>query len=304
MLPWDLVAGGLKPYLRLGYVATTLAGAALAAEVAVLAVEGTAEERRATIADWLASLPDKNVDALLVLLLAVAGVFAAYLIGAAGRLVASAVFAAINLFWSYGRIRIRILRHKSWEDSAQPEPPERPPAWRRRLAPLRPLYWGARAFVAPIFPVRFESKHLWAHLDSQFGEEAVKGVLRRHPIRIQHGDPEEKLMTASGYCQLWLRRYTPDAAVPTEARRTLILLAAAAPALLLPATLQAVAADVGPGYHWLGWVWPVLFLAGVVAVANSLREANVVGLLTFHQFMLIQFVETGAPPRSGHVRDE
>lgn len=122
-------------------------------------------------------------------------------------------------------------------------------------------------------------------------------MLDRHPISLLFGESEDRVASAFPYCRLWLQRYASDVSVPTAARKTVVLLAAVVPAALLPATLHSIAADASSVRPLLAWVWVFLLIAAAVAVANSLREGRTLVLSIFYQFVLVQFVEQGAPSR-------
>lgn len=303
-MPWDLVASGVKRLLRLAYLATIVSGTALIVEAAVLIVDGPPAHRRDAIADWIARAPHWHVNTSLLTLLLAAGVFGAYLVGVTARLLAVAAFALVNYVYGYAHARLS----SAWRRRAGAKPaasgnvaprPTRRSTWDIRRRRLLPAFWALRVVVSPIFPPRLKSDAIWASLDNQFGREALARVLERHPIKVKQGDDEFRIVSAFPYCQLWLRRYTPDVAVPTTARRTVLLLAAAAPAVLLPASLHALVSDLSWAGTWLGWSWPLLVGVAAIAVTNSLREGPLLALETFHQFVIVQFVEEGRPPSQG-----
>jgi hypothetical protein len=311
MLPWDLVATGLERFLRLGYIATTVSGATLIAEVAVLTVDGPPAHRRDVTSDWITNVPNWHVKTTLLVLLIVGGVLGAYFLGATARLAAIAVFSVVTLVYHLVRSPLENARRRRRDRPRLVQPPPRPPKstareiwdelrelwdiFRRRA--LIPMYFGFRAMVAPVFPLRLKSEAVWASLEGQFGRESLARVLEGHPIQVEPGDDEYKVLRAIPYCQLWLQRYTPDVAISATARRTVLLLAAIPPAVLFSPTLHALTSDLSGARPWLGWTWLVLALAFSIAVINSLREGPRFGLSMFYRFVLLQFVEEGRPAR-------
>jgi hypothetical protein len=311
MPPWDLVATGLQRFLRLGYVATTVSGAVLVAEIVVLAIDGPPAHRRDLVRDWVTAVPHWHVKTSLLVLLVGAGLVGAYFVGAAARFVAVAAFTLVTFVYHVVYSPFANARRRRAERRAARKLVIHPPhrvstveyvleevgeiwdGFRRRI--LIPIYFGLRSVIAPVFPLRLKSAAVWAALDGQFGREAVARVLERHPITVRQGDDEYKIIGAFPYCQMWLQRYTPDVAISRTAKRTVVLLAAIPPAVLLPSTLHALATDVSAVRPWLGWTWVVLVLAVSIAVINSLREGSLVALSTFYRFVLLQFVEEGRP---------
>jgi hypothetical protein len=305
MLPWDVLASGLKRFLRLGYIATTVAGSLLIAEVTILTLDGPPAHRRGVVGDWISSVPNWHVKTAVLAVLVASFLLGAYLVGAVARTLAVAVFGVASFIYNLVQGRVRVARErKEFETDRLRETgraPERfvpPGKWGRRRQKLRrqllPVYYALRTFVSPIFPLRPTSQSIWNSLEAQFGRDGIARVLSRHPIIVSRNE-EWRMTAAAGYCQMWLQRFAPDLAVPAIARRTVLLLAAVAPAVLLPATLRAFASDLAWVGPWLGWVWLFLIAAGAIAVINSLREGSTVALYTFFQFVMVQFVEEGKP---------
>jgi hypothetical protein len=210
MVPWDLLTSGLKRFLRLGYIATTVSGLVLVAEITVLAVDGPPLRRRDVINDWITNVPNWNVSASLLLLLVIATLLGAYFVGATARMLAVAAFGLVTFLYNVGHARIENWRRRRRERKGHWITPEGggpaeyfpgPGRWEPLRRRLVPFYYGFRAVVAPIFPLKLKSDAVWAGLEGQFGHEGLTRVLGRHPIKVEPGDSEARIGATFGYCQ-------------------------------------------------------------------------------------------------------
>ena len=94
-MPWDVLVNRLERFLRVAYVSAVLAGLVLAAEVTVLALRGTPQERRDQVAEAASSVADLKPNAILLVALLAVALTAAYLLGVASRSLTYAVVLAL-----------------------------------------------------------------------------------------------------------------------------------------------------------------------------------------------------------------
>jgi hypothetical protein len=170
-----------------------------------------------------------------------------------------------------------------------------------------------RSLLAPIIPPVTRTDDLLEHLERSYGADTVNQVLERHPVKVRliakpwrsANRPAVRrasyaVYDATDYCQLWLQRYARDVAVPARASRFLVLGTVAVPAILLPATLRLIGADIDVIQSLLGWEW-LLWLGAIVLFFGVAREGSSYAVETLKRFVLVELAEAA---RGGTRRDE
>jgi hypothetical protein len=330
-MPWDVLVNRLDRYLRIGYVSAVLAGLVLAAEVTVLSLSGSPEDRRDQLADAATSVAHWKPNAILIVLAVVGALTAAYFVGVASRSLTFAIMVAlmnaVNL--------TRSSAARWWRGHPRPGPDEGwvvpsihqmlddvrrdVRAWWRRTRGLsegrrrRQREWTfvvkavGRSLLQPFLPPIVRTTDLWLTLDYTYGAEAVNRTLERHPIKVRvsadvwQAKPDERerarqqaesqLSSAAEYCQLWLQRYASEVAIPSRANRFLMLGTAALPAILLPRSLREIGGDLDAISSLMGLLRWGLWAGALLLFLGVLREGPGYAVAAFQRFVVVEMAE-------------
>jgi hypothetical protein len=330
-VPWDVLVNRLDRYLRIGYVSAALAGLVLSAEVIVRALSGSPQQRRQEIADAATALADWKPNAVLIVVVVAAAVYAVYVIGVACRTLSFAVTVALlNVVNPMADWVVRWWRggNRDADPDAQPGarraldemvkdledlPNLLRDRWRRarglprRSGERKRYHWTrvprdvGRSLLAPVVPPITRSDDVLRDLHDRYHAETVNRVLARHPIKVRVvanplnrdalQEAEYNVYRASDYCQLWLQRYARDVAFPAGASRFLVLGTAALPAILLPKTLRLVGGDLDLVQSLLAPLWWLLWFGAIVLFLGVALEGRSYAVQTFQRFALVELAE-------------
>jgi hypothetical protein len=335
VLPWNAVFTRLDRYLRISYIAATIAGLAIAAEITVVAIPGSPEQRRHRIASATEAVFHHHLSALLVVLAILIALCLAYMVGVTGRTltltVVNTLITAVILGWKFtfetwwqGTRDYSTLgtEEEKWE--RRPVPQRLRFWWLTRVRHKEPYEWQiehrrllavvggslAQQLLAPLFPPVIQLSHVWTWFEFAYGADTVNRALARHPItaRVEaiarlpqsrreraFKDGESAVGLTLPYCELWLRRFAPESAVVQSQTRVTVLATAAVPALLLPATLLAVGSDLDQVVALITPLWLLIALGALVFVVGTWRERSSYPLAIFRRFVDVQMTDIARP---------
>lgn len=315
-LPWEFLATRLGRFLQLGYIYAVVAGAFIISYFIAPSLGHTPQQRRTLVWNKLYQLTHPaTADIFSTILIILGGLLACYLIGMIVRgatyRVSSFVYLTVVNFFYQTKVGRRWGNWKREKGPSSLIKYEYPREGRRELnLAIHGQQYRIPDWLAPLVGYletrvsyrlnRWSGQGLWSELTNMYGEEALKKVLARHPIKISILE-DGYIFTYWDYCSSWLRRYAPGEAITPRATAYLTASSLLIPAWLLQHWSSLYFGDLTTVMRWINAISPLILLY-FLYVLLGFRGTQVDAPAVFRRFVMVQFLESSRAPEKTNAR--